>query len=414
MAEYIAKHWMGEYNGATRKERMGGTYQVYCPDPLATRAFSLSGETAADISDAERAILDLNAISVALSNTEALARLVLRAEALSSSRIEGLVIGARRILKAEVGSQVNDVTAQDVLNNIAAMDRALQIATQQEVSTESIQTIHAALLEHTELSRYAGEIRTVQNWIGGNYHNPCGAAYVPPSADLVPGLMDDLVQFCNEDRLSPLAQAAVAHAQFETIHPFVDGNGRTGRALIHLILRRRGLCPNVVPPISLALATMRDGYLKELGLFRHEGASDSPKATGGLNSWLGFFSAGTLRSCQDAMRFEEKIGALKQEWLGKLGEQGAKSTVTEVIDAMIGQPIFSAKLMQQATGKSLPAVNTTIERLGSAGIVKQTTAGKRNRVFEAKGILDILTNFERQLGSPAGDTAIENRRVQCP
>lgn len=114
------------------------------------------------------------------------------------------------------------------------------------------------------------------------------------------------------------------------------------------------------------------------------------------------------------MRFEEKIGALKQEWLGKLGEQGAKSTVTEVIDAMIGQPIFSAKLMQQATGKSLPAVNTTIERLGSAGIVKQTTAGKRNRVFEAKGILDILTNFERQLGSPAGDTAIENRRVQCP
>jgi Fic family protein len=393
---------------------MGGTYQVYCPDTLATRAFSLSGETAADISDAERAILDLNAIFVALSNTEALARLVLRAEALSSSRIEGLVIGARRILKAEVESQINDVTAQDVLNNIAAMDKAFQTAAQQEITIESIQAIHAALLEHTDLSRYAGEIRTVQNWIGGNYHNPCGATYVPPSADLVPGLMNDLVQFCNGDRLSPLAQAAVAHAQFETIHPFVDGNGRTGRALIHLILRRRGLCPNVVPPISLVLATMKDGYLKELGFFRHEGAPSDPKATEGLNSWLSFFSASTLRACKDATRFEEKIRALKQEWLSKLGEQGATSTAIEVIDTMIGQPIFSAKLIQQTTGKSLPSVNAAIERLNNAGIVEQTTAGKRNRVFEAKGVLEIFTDFERRLGSPADDTAIEKPSRPVP
>jgi Fic family protein len=159
---------------------------------------------------------------------------------------------------------------------------------------------------------------------------------------------------------------------------------------------------------------MRDGYLKELGLFRYEGASSVLQATEGLNSWLGFFSASTLRACKDATRFEEKIGALKQEWLDKLGERGATSTVVEVINAMIGQPIFSAKLIQQATGKSLPSVNAAIERLSNAGIVKQTTAGKRNRVFEARGILDVFTDFERQLGSPADDTAIEKPSRPMP
>ncbi|MFV1971604.1 MAG: Fic family protein [Acidimicrobiia bacterium] len=98
-------------------------------------------------------------------------------------------------------------------------------------------------------------VRERQNWIGGSSYNPCSAVFVPPPPDHVDGLVQDLIEYVNGDEHSPLVQAAIAHAQFETIHPFADGNGRTGRALIHVILRRRGLSPTFVPPISLVLAT---------------------------------------------------------------------------------------------------------------------------------------------------------------
>ena len=108
--------------------------------------------------------------------------------------------------------------------------------------------MHERLLAGTRLERYAGRLRAVQNWIGGSSFNPCSAAFVPPPPEHVRALMADLCEFCNQDTLPAVAQAAMAHAQFETIHPFVDGNGRTGRALIHVILRRRGLAPRLVPP----------------------------------------------------------------------------------------------------------------------------------------------------------------------
>lgn len=108
-------------------------------------------------------------------------------------------------------------------------------------------SIHQRLLTGTRLEEYAGQLRTTQNWIGGSDYNPCSAAFIPPPHEHVESLLEDLCAFCNSDSLPAVAQAAIAHAQFETIHPFVDGNGRTGRALIHVVLRRRGLAPRVLP-----------------------------------------------------------------------------------------------------------------------------------------------------------------------
>jgi fido (protein-threonine AMPylation protein) len=109
-----------------------------------------------------------------------------------------------------------------------------------EITVQVLQEIHRRLLAGTRLQAHGGSFRQVQNWIGGSGHNPCSADYVPPPPEFVPELMEDLCAFCNADDLPAVAQAAIAHAQFETIHPFVDGNGRTGRAIIHLVLRRRG------------------------------------------------------------------------------------------------------------------------------------------------------------------------------
>src|SRR5450759_3125739 len=298
MAKVVQRYWVSNGGGVTRKERRGCAYSAYAPDALADRVFSFDGDAAADVADAEAAIIRLNAEASGLFNTESIARLLLRAEAVASSKIEGLRVGARRLLRVEAArgletSSRADVTAQEVLGNVDAMAAALQAAEGGgQVTVDTILDIHARLLAGTEIEKHAGRVRTVQNWIGGNSFNPCAAAFVPPPPDQVPGLLADLAAFCSGDSLPAVAQAAIAHAQFETIHPFVDGNGRTGRALIHLILRRRGLAPRVVPPVSLILATLASDYVSALTAYRYEGEPSSRPAIEGLNRWVALVSIG--------------------------------------------------------------------------------------------------------------------------
>ena len=154
------------------------------------------------------------------------------------------MVGGRRLLRADVarqlGVEVGDVTAAEILANIDAMVWGMaSVAPGGTITTNSLLEVHQRLLAGSRLERHDGSLRSVQNWIGGSGYNPCSAEFVPPPPEAAPALLDDLLVFCNDDGLPALAQAAIAHAQFETIHPFVDGNGRTGRALIHLALRRR-------------------------------------------------------------------------------------------------------------------------------------------------------------------------------
>ncbi len=234
----------------------------------------------ADVADAEAAIIKLNHSAIALADLEALARLLLRAESVASSKIEGLEVGPQRLLRAEVaigiGERSSDVTANEVLGNIDAMVFAVErVHTGSQLSVDDLLEIHRRLLASGRLAEYGGTIREEQNWIGGSDYNPCSAAFVPPPPNVVPELLDDLIGFSNRDDLPAIAQAALAHAQFETIHPFIDGNGRVGRALIHLILRRRGLTPTVLPPISLILATWSRDYIDGLTATRYRGSASS-------------------------------------------------------------------------------------------------------------------------------------------
>ncbi|MDE0654035.1 MAG: Fic family protein, partial [bacterium] len=232
MARLETRHWAGDERGPTRRDRRPCDYEVYIPDLLVGRRYVLDGDVAADIADAEAMLIRLNATAGALAGTEALARLLLRAEAVASSRIEGLEVGGRRLLRAQAARQLGedprDVTAVEVLGNIEAMHWAIEAVPPGGVITvETVMEAHRLLLAGTRLATHGGHTRNVQNWIGGSNYNPASAAFVPPPHDLVDSLLADLVAFCNDDSLPAVAQAAIAHAQFETIHPFVDGNGRT-------------------------------------------------------------------------------------------------------------------------------------------------------------------------------------------
>ena len=187
------------------------------------------------------------------------------------------------------------------------------------ITVELLLKVHRRLVVETHLEPYAGQLRGVQNWIGGNSYNPCSAAYVPPPPEHVGKLLEDLCAFCNTNELPAVAQAAIAHAQFETIHPFVDGNGRTGRAVIHLVLRRRGLARHVLPPVSLVLATGARSYIDGLTRFRYIGLPNSRKATSGVNEWIAHFAGACTRCVSDANAFQARTTRLEAEWRERLG-----------------------------------------------------------------------------------------------
>lgn len=414
MPQLLRRRWEPEFAGidVPRRDRLPCSYDAYVPDGLQDREFVFEGPVAADVVDAERAVSALDHHAVALGDTEALARLLLRAESVASSRIEGLEVGPRRLLQADAarvnGASSTDVTATDVLANIDAMAYALETTDVGSVITvDQLLEVHRRLLFGTRLAEHAGTIRTQQNWIGGGIYNPCSASYVPPPPELVPELLDDLCRFCNTDGLPAIAQAAIAHAQFETIHPFVDGNGRVGRALIHMILRRRGLTARVTPPVSLVLATRAQEYVNALISTRYAPGTSPSGAARAVSRWVELFAASTVRAARDAEAFEDRIRAIVSAWYERLGPVRSHSTIRAIIAVLPGAPVVTTKTAAQLTGRSIPAVNAAIARLVGVGILHEANNRAWGRIFEAREIVDAFTDLERQLASPAGDTRVE-------
>ena len=418
MANLERRRWTGDFSGLTRRDRQPCDYDAYLPDKLSDRKFSLDGDVAADVADAEAALTRLDASSVALADSEALARLLLRAESVASSRIEGLEIGARRLLRADaarrLGIEPRDVTAREILGNIDAMTWAVDTIEQRSAITlDTLLETHRRLLAGSRMEEHGGRVREVQNWIGGSGYNPCTASFVPPPPELVSDLLDDLVGFCNSDSLPTLAQAAVAHAQFETIHPFADGNGRTGRALIHIVLRRRGLGLRILPPISLILATWSQDYIEGLAGTRYAGPAESSDAHSGINRWIALFASACTRAVEDARHFEEQVRALQASWRGRFGRVRRDSTVNLLVSVLPSAPVLTTTTAAELVGRSFPAASQAIERLVAAGVLVQVSVGRRNRAYEAPELIDAFTAFERRLASPEGDTrvSVPARRV---
>ncbi|HKT44531.1 MAG TPA: Fic family protein [Gaiellaceae bacterium] len=188
-----------------------------------------------------------------------------------------------------------------------------------------------------------------------------------------------------DDSLPPLAQAAYAHAQFETVHPFADGNGRTGRALVQMLLRRRGLAPSYVPPISVVLASDKQRYISGLEAFR-----DSRE-----DEWLENFAVSAARAAELAARYLGDVQALQEEWRSRLAPLGVRTDAAAwaIINALPGHPIISAPVAEVAIRRSRPAAAQGIDQLVKAGVLIPLGSGKRNRQWEAEGLLDLIAAF---------------------
>ena len=394
----------------SRRDRGGCFYDAYIADPLAGWDPSIPADVAADIADAESAVRALNDAGTSRVSLEGLARFLLRAESVGSSKIEGLEAAARRLARAEaaiaLGGDASDRVAVEVLGNIAAMESAVELAVSTErFELDDLLSVHRTLMDNSPAPELGGIVREEQNWIGGSSFNPCSAAFIPPPHEYLPDLLADLLDYVNRDGHSPLVQAAIAHAQFETLHPFADGNGRIGRALIHVVLRRRGLAPTFVPPISLVLATWSDDYVNGLMTFRHHSEPDSAERSAAATEWLRMFATATNRACQDAENYSADIGEIIATWRTRLGRIRANSSADLLLRVLPGVPIVTvataSKLIDRSTARSADAVNL----LAEAGVLRQRNVGRqRYRVFEATAVLDLFTGLERALASPTGDT----------
>jgi len=377
-----------EAYGAGRARR-GGVYEAFVPAPIAGLSFSFSDVASTAMGAAAKALVRLTEDPPRIARPGSVAQNLLRSESVASSRIEGVAISHKPLGRAEYeGIRRADGKAAEVLGNVEAMQRAIGLAERPTgFDVENIIEIHRTLLAHTEDRDIAGVIREKQNWIGGNDYNPVGAAYVPPPPDYVPELMEDLCRFIEREDLPPVAQAAIAHAQFENIHPFADGNGRTGRALIYAVLRRRGEIEAYVPPISLVLGARPKTYVNGFGAY----------SVGDVSAWCRVFAEATAQAAEAAFEFARLIEVRQQDWLKRLGRPRGDAAVRQLVSALPEQPVIDIPTGQRITAKSHVAVGNAIRQLVDAGILKPMNNRKWGQVWECDELLDLVDEFERSL-----------------
>jgi Fic family protein len=390
-----------------RLARRGGPYEAFIPAEIANRRFALEEDVVAAVASATKALARLNAAEPRLASLNALAGALLRSESTASSRIEGLGISQKRLARAAFGVRNRprqDGKAVEILGNVEAMKRAIALGVAgEEITVADIQDVHRTLLRHSADREIAGVVREQQNWIGGNDFNPIGAVYVPPPPEYVRPLLEDLCRFIAREDLAPIVQAAIAHAQFENIHPFADGNGRVGRALIHTVLRRTGEAVNYVPPISLVLAATQKSYVAGFGAF----------SGGDVSGWCDLFAAATEWAVVEAERMAAEIEERQAQWLERLGNPRSDAAVRLLIADLPGQPMIDVATASEMTGRSHVAVQNALRRLEEAGILTRLNERKWGRVWECDEMLDLIGDFEASVSS-RGDLLAMARHADVP
>jgi Fic family protein len=394
LGRYVDRVWEPNPAGQGRRARRGGRYRAFVPDPIAERDFALGSGVGVALHEATKALERLQHTPTRVATLGAVAQNLLRSESVASSRIEDVLISHRRLARAahlSPGAVRRDGRAAEVLGNVDAMRRAIEVGAGPGIGVDELLEIHRLLLGATPDRSIAGAVRERQNWIGGNAYNPLEAAFVPPPPELLPELLDDLCRFVARDDLPPIVQAAVAHAQFETIHPFADGNGRTGRALIYAVLRGRGDLTRYIPPISLLLAVDQDAYIAGLTAYRR----------GAVSEWCELFADATAGAAGEAERLAEEIESQEEEWLERAGRPRRDSAARRLIAALPEQPVLSSADAQRLTGRSHVSANKALEQLELAGILRRLNQRKWGRVWECDELLDLVEDFERTIAGRA-------------
>lgn len=308
---------------------------------------------------------------------------LLRSEAASSSQIENLTASARAIFTAELGARTGR-NAQQIAANTKAMQAAVDLS--REVTPATIQRMHATLMKDD--SRHSpGEWREEAVWIGTRSDSPIGASFVAPNHRLVPDLIEDLTRFATDSRVPALVSVAVAHAQFETIHPFTDGNGRTGRALAQSLLRHRGVTRSVAVPVSAGLLADVEGYHQALTSYRE----------GDLDPVVLAFAHAALRAVNNSRQLVADIDEVRQSWNDRLRAR-RDSNAWRLLDVLVRRPVLDSATAAAELGVKQPNVYPPMRALAEAGIVQSKEQHRMGPFWRSDEILATIDAFARRAG----------------
>ena len=310
------------------------------------------------------------------------AAVLLRSESAASSRIENLTASALAIAEAELGQ--GGKNASIIVANQRSMTAAIDLA--DRIDADAILAVHAALLGASDPD-IAGKWRTEQVWIGSNDYGPHGAAFVPPHAERVPAAIDDLVAFIARHDIPRLAHAALAHAQFETIHPFPDGNGRTGRTLVHAHLRHTRLTRHVTVPVSAGLLVAVDRYFDALTAYRD--GDPVPIVERFVHASFAALSngrelVGDLRNTRDRWRTQVRARRDATAWL--------------IADLLLRHPVVNASFVATELDVAARNVYRSLQPLIDAGVLVEFTSRKRDQLWRSPDVLAALDAFATRAG----------------
>lgn len=367
----------GDEVGSRRRLRAArGPYRAAVPPFIADLIVALPIELLTEAEDAGRELTRFDAEVGTLAAP--FASILLRSESASSSEVENLTSSAKQIALAELGDSTGD-NVRLVVGNVAAMNAAISLS--DDLDTEAILTMHRALLERSAPD-IVGRWRDEQVWIGGGSVSPHNAAFVPPHHDRVPALMDDVMTFSRRVDLPAMVQVAIAHAQFETIHPFPDGNGRTGRALVQGMLRAAGVTKNVTVPVSAGLLGDTDGYFSALTAYR----------AGDVRPIIEAMSEAAFAASANGRILERDITAIEARWASVI-EARRHSSVHALMTLLLRQPVVTVELAARELEITKTAASNSVTKLVDAGILTQSGAGRRNRHWQADEVLAALDAF---------------------
>jgi Fic family protein len=368
-----------------RVQQQSGGYQAAIPAKIANLDVNLPSEVLANAEDASQEIARFD--TELGGEIAPFASVLLRTESVASSKIENLTASARAIAEAETLGNTKRRNASIIVANTRAMQAAIDLSDQ--ISGDAILAMHDALMHESEPS-IAGKWRTEQVWIGGGDFGPRGADFIAPQQDRVPGAIDDLVQFAKRTDIAVLPQIAIAHAQFETIHPFPDGNGRTGRALVQSMLRNKRLTRQVTVPVSAGLLTDANSYFQALTAYREGDPAPIVEK----------MSAASIRAVVNGRRLVDDLQTIRGQWDSKITAR-RNSAVHRVADLLIKRPVINAQVVGDQLNIATSNVYRYLAPLIEAGIIVEFTDQSRNRAWRAPEVLGALDAFAERAGRRA-------------
>ncbi len=365
----------------------GRHIDAFVPDPLARAAIELPERV---VRATERAVASLQRADDRIGQRfDTLARLLLRAEGVASSHIEGVRAPAELVAVAEVDATAVDVSSAWVADNLAVVDASLDHArSNAALRVQDLHEWHRRLMIHGVLpGELVGRFRRSQNWVGGA--TPAEAAYIPPPAEHVSELMRDLLRFTTASKLDPITVAAVAHAQFEVVHPYGDGNGRLGRVLIGWVLARRtGIA--VPPPVSVVMARDVGGYLSGLTRYR----------LGDIAGWVAWTAEAIRRSAEQVVDVVSYADDVRRRWNELLADVRADAAARRLVAILPQHLILTTPMAADLLGVSAPAARGAIETLASRGILtpldlRAARPGRPAQWWMAGELVALVTRWAR-------------------